>query len=469
MKRSNTLRKIWSLFLTLAMVLTMGITALPSYAAGSGTAEVYYPPAAEGKVATTFTLYKVGHFERYKEGDAIPDGNKVGDSYLALDKGMPDSVNVRIRKSDYTDEEGNVDTKAWTAAWQEQASSLASIMKRDGISAPTFTSTEANKDNGGNAVFSGLEDGLYLVTGPMQVHKDTVESVNTYYTPSPSFIMVLNGKAELQVKFEIECIKEYILQKIWDDEGHEILRPTSVDVDLYRRDATKEYASEDEGWEFVETVTLSEKIDEKHPVAWTYIWKDEPIYQYSWQEKLKDKDAINYIVTEDVSMNGDNKKYVKLTNTYTKRKLKITKILDKFLENGDNSATFAFEIRGFMGKGAEERQVYTASAGINFAKDATGSLSTIVDNIPVNLTRLEVEEVYASNYKAVDGKVKDNGSLGGVTLNLDEGMYYVSFENDYNDEITIKGGIVNTYTNEEGEIVLNDENKDYGKTPAPKQ
>lgn len=92
-----------------------------------------------------------------------------------------------------------------------------------------------------------------------------------------------------------------------------------------------------------------------------------------------------------------------------------------------------------------------------------------MDNIPVNLTRLEVEEVYASNYQiaAGDKKVKDNGEIGGVTFNLEEGLYSVSFENEFHDDITIKGGIVNTYTNEEGEIVLND--RDYGKTPAQGQ
>ena len=55
MKRSKTLKRIWSLLLTLAMVLTMGIAVMPTYAAGSGTATVMYPPAAEGKV--TFTVY----------------------------------------------------------------------------------------------------------------------------------------------------------------------------------------------------------------------------------------------------------------------------------------------------------------------------------------------------------------------------------------------------------------------------
>ena len=464
MKRSNTLRKIWSLILTLAMVLTMGITALPSYAAGNGTAKVYYPPAKEGKVEETFTLYKVGHFERYKDGDVIPAGSKAGDSYLALDEGLPD-VNINIKKSDYPDDD------AWIAAWQTAAASVASGIKGTPAEATAITAV-ANKGNDGTAVFNGLEDGLYLVTGPMQEYMDTVNGENTYYTPSPSFIMVLSGKAELEAKYEEKTVKEYHIKKAWVDDGHQALRPTSIDVELYRRDSSVQGSE----FELVETVTLNENN------SWSYKWPSEPKYEWQWKEVMDDETAIHYIVSETSRMgkavdahgqdvNDDNVKYVTLTNTYTKRKLQITKILDKFLENGDNSATFVFEIRGFMGEGDDERQVYKASAGINFAKDATGSLSTIVDNIPVNLSRLEVEEVYASNYKIVEGdkKVKDNGKIGGVTLNLDEGMYYVSFENDYNDEITIKGGIVNKYTNEEGKIVLKEENKDYGKTPAPKQ
>ena len=460
MKQSNTLRKIWSLILTLAMVLTMGITALPSYAAGNGTASVSYKPAKDGKVEETFTLYKVGHFERYKDGDVIPEGSKVGDSYLALDEGLPD-VNINIKKSDYPDDD------AWIAAWQTAAASVASGIEGTPAEATAVTAI-ANAANGGVAVFSGLEDGLYLVTGPMQEYQDKDKGENTYYTPNPSFIMVLNVTAELEAKYEERTVKEYHIKKAWVDEGHEALRPTSIDVELYRRDSSVEGSE----YELIETITLNESN------RWSYKWDSEPKYEWKWKEIMDDETAIHYIVSETSRMgqavnaqnqevNDDNVKYVTLTNTYTKRKLSITKILDKFLENGDNSATFVFEIRGFMGEGDKERQVYTASAGINFAKDATGSLTTIVDNIPVNLTRLEVEEVYASNYQAVDGKIKDNGKIGGVTLNLDEGMYYVSFENDYNDEITIKGGIVNKYTNKEGKVVLTD--KDYGKTPVPAQ
>ena len=457
MKRSKTLKRIWSLLLTLAMVLTMGIAAMPSYAA-SGTATVKYPPVAEGKAEeTTFSLYKVGHFARYGAGDTIPAGYKVGDSYLALDEGIPNvgaegsKVDVTIRKDAYAEDE-----KAWTAAWQASAAALASVIENTGVTPATATT-----DASGIATFTGLEDGLYLLTGPMQeiMNKETGE--NTYITPNPSFIMVLNGTAELEVKFEEKTIKEYVIKKAWEDAGHEALRPDSINIQLYRRDSSVEGAD----WEKADTVTFPAKVSKEYPTPWSYNWPSEPKFEWKWEEIMDDDTALHYIVSDTSRMgqavddqgqevNDDNVKYVTITNTYTKRQLELTKILDQFLENGDNGATFVFEIRGFIG----DKQVYTGSAGINFAKDATGTLTKLVDNIPANLTRLEVEEVYSDNYRAVGAKVKD------AVFNMDRGLYTVSFENEFNEDVTIKGGIVNTYTNEAGKIVLTD--KDYGKTPA---
>ena len=266
MKQSKTLRRIWSLILTLAMVLAMGITALPSYAAGSGIAKVSYKPATEGKVEETFTLYKVGHFERYKDGDEIPAGSKVGDSYLALDEGLPD-VNVNIKKADYPNDD------AWIAAWQTAAASVASGIKGTAAEDTAVTAV-ANAGNGGVAVFSGLEDGLYLVTGTKQGYMDKVKGENTYYTPSPSFIMVLNGKAELNAKYVEETIKEYHIKKAWVDDGHEALRPTSIDVELYRRDSSVQGSD----FELFKTITLNEKN------SWSYKWTSKPEYEWQWKE-----------------------------------------------------------------------------------------------------------------------------------------------------------------------------------------
>ena len=488
MKRSKTLKRIWSLLLTLAMVLTMGITAMPSYAAGSGTAEVYYPPAESADFPqTTFSLYKVGHFARYTEADEeaglIPKGYEAGDSYLALDAGIPDvgaeggKVDVLIRKDTYADEDGNVDETPegeWVKAWQTSAANLASVIGDTGVT-PVTAKTSAPS---GKAIFTGLEDGLYLLIGPQQEVMDKDKGENTYYTPSPSFIMVLNGTAKLQVKFEEKTVKEYVIKKAWNDAGYDALRPTSINIELYRRDSSQQYSSEEEGWEKFKTVTFPAKVSEEYPTPWSYKWPSEPKYQWKWKEVLGDDAIIHYIVTETKRMgqavgedgeeiNDDNIQYVTLTNTYTKRQLELTKILEQFLENGDNSATFVFEIRGFIGQGENERQVYTGSAGINFAKDSTGTLTKLVDNIPVNLTRLEVEEIYASNYEAVSDVEGESGKVKNAVL-VDRGpdeppIYTVSFKNKFNDDITIKGGIVNKYTNEEGKIVLTD--KDYGKIP----
>ena len=168
MKKRTTGKKLWSLLLTLAMVLTMTVAALPSYAA-SGVATVTYKPAEEGKVTETFTLYKVGHFERGEDGK----------SYLALDEGLPDAtsgVDVSISKDDYTDEAGNVDTEAWTQAWQDSAAALAS--KIDDYDVKKY---EATASKGvGVATFTGLEDGLYLLTGPMQEYMDTENGQNVW-------------------------------------------------------------------------------------------------------------------------------------------------------------------------------------------------------------------------------------------------------------------------------------------------
>ena len=437
-------KRLGGIILTLALVLTMGASVMPSYAAGSGTATVTYKPVAEGKLdATTFSLYKVGHFERYKEGDVLPKGYEVGDAYLALDDGIPNAggkVDVTIRKDAYTDE------KAWTAAWQTSAAALASVI--DGAGVKPIATAQAVAPTG-IATFTGLEDGLYLVTGtPNQKYMDPATQTTTYYTPNASFILVFQGQASLVVKYETKTVKEYVLHKAWSIPAkYRALQPESIQVRLLSK------TQESEVWKEEEIVTLNDENN------WTYEWESDPDLAWKWEEIMSEEDSLNFVMTEETPVfdENDNKQYITLTNAYTRYQLELTKILDQFLENGDNSATFAFEIRGFIGT----KQVYTGSAGINFAKDATGSMTKLVDNIPANLTRLEVEEVYTGNYKAVGAKVKD------ATFNVDRGLYTVSFENEFNDDVTIKGGIVNKYTNEEGKIVLKD--KDYGKTPSAQE
>ena len=450
MKKRGRGKKLWSLFLTLAMVFTMVVAALPVSAAEDGTATVQYDPAKLYGLETEFKLYKVGHFEHYKAGDTIPEGAEVGYAYLALDEGIPDvggTVDVSIRKEAYPDTEQGI--KDWTAAWQASAAALESVIDSTSVTPKT---AKCNAD--GDAVFTGLEDGLYLVTGPKQRYEDAETQVSTNFKPNASFILVFEGEAALTVKYEEAAAKEYVITKVWViPDKYKALKPESIDVQLYYRDMTTD---DEDSWTKGELITLSEENN------WTYEWSSNPDYDWKWEEILTDEDKLHFSYSYDQKDDQyiDGKRYITLVNTYEKRQLEIIKILDQFLDNGDNAATFEFEIRGFMGDGDNEKQVYTAWAGINF-KDKAGTLKTLVDNIPVNLTRLEVEEVYSGNYKAVGAKKMN------AVLNSETGLYTVTFENEFNDDITIDGGIVNKYTNEDGKIVLS--NKDTGNTPGGAQ
>ena len=57
------------LLLTLVMVITMSVTALPSYAAGGGTISVKYDPGVSGLESTDFRLYKVGGYDHDADGN----------------------------------------------------------------------------------------------------------------------------------------------------------------------------------------------------------------------------------------------------------------------------------------------------------------------------------------------------------------------------------------------------------------
>ena len=492
MNKLTTSKRIWSVFLTLAMVITMSVTALPSYAAGegdgdtpaasagSGTAVVHYEPsmspvdASKSHYAldTTFKIYRIAGYGRYTQEDAdnnrIPKGYKVGDSYFVREEGVPDAGNLLIRKDDYTGADAEAD---WTAAWQASAKAFAEAMKdKEPLDTQTCNAST------GDATFTGLADGLYLVVGPeaKQKYMDETTHVSKYITVDPSFVQVLNKNGKIIIKYvEEPFIKEYVLTKIWDvPEKYEAIIPASLDVQLYYRNTDYAEDTEEGKWKEWKVVTLNKDND------WTFDWTSKDLnYDYDWEELLTDEDKLNFLFgdelitveygTTDDQGNPvkDNKKYVKITNKYEKRQLELTKILDNFLVNGDNAATFAFEIRGYTGTGDDEKLVYTSSAGINFAKNSTGSLTNVVDNIPVNLTRLEVEEVYSGNYQVTDSKKKVQNA---VLVDRGEGkapVYTVTFENKFSGDTTISGGIVNTYTNENGNIVL--KNKDYGKTPQP--
>lgn len=176
--------------------------------------------------------------------------------------------------------------------WKEIASTLASYVVSKAIAPTTWDLTDEN----GNAEFSNLKIGLYLV-----------EAVNVNYENGfckfENFMMTLPGVDENEEwNYDVDAFPkpyfeefedkevEYKVNKLWKDVDNEKKRPKSIAVELYK------------DGEFVEEVTLSADND------WSYSWKSPEGSRWTASEKNVPE---GYTVT--VEQNG-NSFYV--TNTY---------------------------------------------------------------------------------------------------------------------------------------------------------
>ena len=114
--------------------------------------------------------------------------------------------------------------------------------------------------SGGSLTFTGLSEGLYLVTGAPLV------SEGIRYTPVPFLVRVENGNMTSYVKSDQEPVEEpavsYQVKKVWKDDAAKD-RPDSVSVQLLKDNAV------------VQTVTLSAEN------GWSYSWTDTG--EHTWQ------------------------------------------------------------------------------------------------------------------------------------------------------------------------------------------
>lgn len=138
---------------------------------------------------------------------------------------------------------------------------------------------DAQKEiSGGTLTFSGLSEGLYLVTG------DPIISQGTQYTPVPFLVRVENGNVTSYVKSDQEPVEEpvidYQVKKVWKDDGAKD-RPDSVSVYLLKDGAV------------VQTVTLSAENQ------WSYSWTDTG--EHTWQ--VREIEISGYTVT--IAQNGN--------------------------------------------------------------------------------------------------------------------------------------------------------------------
>ena len=236
--------------MTLAMVLTMTVTALPAYADGdTGTIKVKYNPGIAGLDSTQFKLYKVGHFEVVGDGSTIvlePDFSGSG-------------AVLNIAKTN--------DEEAWNEAWLIQAKILGDWVTTAGSGLSTAWEGALDQSDEFQVLEEGgspkiFEDGVYLLVG-----KETPEPIGErFWTPAPVLIRVLNDTGEFtfgtnELKMNSRpLVHKHTVLKAWQDDYDNEHRPASVTVGLYN------------GSKLIDTIEMS---DEK---GWTYTW-------YTYEDK----------------------------------------------------------------------------------------------------------------------------------------------------------------------------------------
>lgn len=133
-------------------------------------------------------------------------------------------------------------------SWLDKAGTLYAYLQRDADIHPATAETRTDAD--GKAVFTGLEQGLYLAVGEEHTMNGNI------YRPVP-FLICLPFTRDLQVwekdvsthsKFTStpitptpSTVRRHVL-KVWDDEGHEDGRPDEIVVDLLRNGAVYDTA-----------------------------------------------------------------------------------------------------------------------------------------------------------------------------------------------------------------------------------
>lgn len=245
MNKLTTWKRIGSMFLTLALMLTMMVTALPVYAAG-GSISIKYDPDVDLEQATNFELYKVGTFGHDSQGKTTVD---------LVDELKGSGVNLNIAVPEK--EEDMAEGSAWHQSWLTAAGNLDNWMKTpaSGKTIPEPVWTGAFKKSADyQKIDKELSNGIYLLSGDEQLVGEQ------FWAPVPVLIMVLNGETEFEiVNTDLKMatrplVHKHTVTKTWQDDQYKSGRPASVKVGIY-------YGSTQ-----MDTVTLSDANN------WTYTW-----------------------------------------------------------------------------------------------------------------------------------------------------------------------------------------------------
>lgn len=445
-KVNSTGTALFMVILLLALVIVFGVNSKPVDAESTYTVSGQYVAngfnnytdkwaseieAVPNQVKTTFSLYKVGHYE-----------NVDGKSVIALDPPFNNVTLPTKSKEEYSDE------NAWIKDWLAAAQTMS--MRLDGQT-PVVTTGEVT----GNKPFSlgGItEKGLYLLVGTSC--EFDMDGQTVWWRPQPMLIQVFDGSnTTVNVKPECETSSKFRVTKYWACPNQDYstiessIRPASVTVRIYYDRANNS------------TPVYTEELNAGN--SWTFEWKanqnQKDPTKWTVEEEALGGEAGNYYTytvespgtaTSGGNSNAASEKLFKVTNTFNPPKLKIIKKLDNYLNNSDNvSTTFAFEVTGYKNNAAgAEEQVYHKYVSLKFDADGKLTNEKEVNYIPVGLSKLVVREVESPNY-TVDQAVKTYTAKAGDTddITFDGNLYTVSFKNTFNGETHFDGGVINHF------------------------
>ena len=458
MKRRRIGKKLGSLMLTLAMVLTMSVTALPVYAAGGAISLTFNPEVADLTGQTfEFNVYKVGAYSH----------DTTGKSILVVDPAVKSIAGVDLKDEVFSDVEnldGMIDAANTIAQYEDKLGTVK-------VGGPVSITV------GNTATLATVsENGIYLIVG------DEIKVGDNYWSPVPVLVQVLNDnatftfdKAHVNAKIKSTPVAHsHNVKKVWNDNNNEKgLRPESLDVEILYGDKVIDTVTLNDAnnWNFTWNTTESgdktysseqrtKKFNEADfPGEGPYTYKltaEEAEGSHTWSAReiftTDNKLLYNYYIQEAIgvvineetvgSIESEDgaQEFITIGNTFGTKKLIIDKTLTNFATIGEGmNASVVFEVTGYGEKDGKEVEMYHTRTGLVFDKPGTDSVE--VGNIPVNLTRLEVKEVYSTNYK-VDGANPVNATEA-------DGVYTASFKNTHtpNDNPPpYTGSVVNKYS-----------------------
>ncbi len=395
---------IGAAFAVLTVLLLMGLCSQEVFAQGRVTVK-YDPGVDSGE--TTYKLYRVGKFG--------PNGT------FAFIEPFADNIS-EVPNYKKTDPD-------WQEKWMTSANVVAEYIKEAEVD-PIETKTVSVADSKAGFSFSStLNNGFYLVTGTSIKETDGSGNV-TYHWPRPMYIMVLNDDPEYGLKPAQGKATILKVLKQWenDEDVKDLSRPDKIILH-------RSYDGVDKG-----------DIELPHDGNWYYIWETE----------IGEDDPEKWVVTEDIEDEKIKKNYTVLdtdkfddktgewlktiTNTFDRKKLKITKNLPDYISHDDGSTQpFVFEVWGYAGKELE----FHKHATILFGAESGESEFTYVENIARTVDRVVVKEVSFGNYKPEGDAEKE------AQLDVDdEGnrIFSVSFTNTINTDQTYDTGVINKYS-----------------------